>query len=301
MSQEELPSAPVTNLPSENATEEPGVTGSVIVAAPGVWGFGAIGLAAGVGMWIVLEVAFPVFSVPEEITAKIPLSFPPPGLMQEFKEAKQWADAKNSMTAGMLMGMLAGLLLSTHLQVFQHNGVVREKGSGTFCAKHPSGRSGKRCLTPFSLRVLACTIWGGVSGLLAGIAGQALLSVLREFTADDSMARIVGVHTAYWSILGMGTGMGLALFADGFRHAAALVCQGLLAGVLTALVYVPIAGTLFPVDDAERLVPESAINCGVWSILGLAILAVLMGTALHRRNGAPSSSETSGSAGVGSA
>ena len=25
----------------------------------------------------------------------------------------------------------------------------REKGSGLFCAKHPSGRSGKRVLTPF--------------------------------------------------------------------------------------------------------------------------------------------------------
>src|SRR5947209_11016013 len=24
-----------------------------------------------------------------------------------------------------------------------------KKGSGTFCAKHPPGRSGKRCLTPF--------------------------------------------------------------------------------------------------------------------------------------------------------
>ncbi|MBN2295672.1 MAG: lactonase family protein [Pirellulales bacterium] len=27
---------------------------------------------------------------------------------------------------------------------------LTEKGSGTFCAKHPSGRWGKRCLTPFS-------------------------------------------------------------------------------------------------------------------------------------------------------
>ena len=26
---------------------------------------------------------------------------------------------------------------------------VREKGTGTFCAKHPQGRSGKRCLSPF--------------------------------------------------------------------------------------------------------------------------------------------------------
>src|SRR5437667_5743652 len=25
-----------------------------------------------------------------------------------------------------------------------------KKGAGTFCAKHPPGRSGKRCLTPFS-------------------------------------------------------------------------------------------------------------------------------------------------------
>ena len=24
-----------------------------------------------------------------------------------------------------------------------------EKGTGTFCAKHPEGRSGKRCLSPF--------------------------------------------------------------------------------------------------------------------------------------------------------
>jgi hypothetical protein len=32
------------------------------------------------------------------------------------------------------------------------NGEGLEKGSGTFCAKHPSGRSGKRFLTPFSIR-----------------------------------------------------------------------------------------------------------------------------------------------------
>ena len=29
-------------------------------------------------------------------------------------------------------------------------GTVRKKGTGTFCAKHPEGRSGKRCLSPFS-------------------------------------------------------------------------------------------------------------------------------------------------------
>lgn len=34
---------------------------------------------------------------------------------------------------------------------------VAEKGSGTFCAKHPSGRSGKRFLTPFPLRAVATT------------------------------------------------------------------------------------------------------------------------------------------------
>jgi hypothetical protein len=28
----------------------------------------------------------------------------------------------------------------------------REKVTGTFCAKHPEGRSGKRCLSPFPWR-----------------------------------------------------------------------------------------------------------------------------------------------------
>ena len=42
----------------------------------------------------------------------------------------------------------------------------REKGTGTFCAKHPEGRSGKRCLSPFPLRwshrlawMLAAATW----------------------------------------------------------------------------------------------------------------------------------------------
>ena len=29
-----------------------------------------------------------------------------------------------------------------------------KKVTGTFCAKHPSGRSGKRCLSPFALRTM---------------------------------------------------------------------------------------------------------------------------------------------------
>jgi tetratricopeptide (TPR) repeat protein len=59
--------------------------------------------------------------------------------------------------------VLSGLLFM--LTLLAYLGYVRggKKGTGTFCAKHPEGRSGKRCLSPFSLRyliVLACFIAG---------------------------------------------------------------------------------------------------------------------------------------------
>jgi len=38
---------------------------------------------------------------------------------------------------------------------FRQKAPAAEKGSGTFCAKHPKGRSGKRSLTPFPLRRLS--------------------------------------------------------------------------------------------------------------------------------------------------
>ena len=42
--------------------------------------------------------------------------------------------------------------------------LAAEKGSGTFCAKHPEGRSGKRCLTPFRPLGRCCPIAGGGCG-----------------------------------------------------------------------------------------------------------------------------------------
>ena len=33
---------------------------------------------------------------------------------------------------------------------------VQKKGTGSFCAQHPSGLSGKTNLSPFSARALAC-------------------------------------------------------------------------------------------------------------------------------------------------
>jgi hypothetical protein len=41
--------------------------------------------------------------------------------------------------------------------------LAREKGTGTFCAKHPKGRSGKRCLSPF----LRATCPGGETDIIA--------------------------------------------------------------------------------------------------------------------------------------
>ena len=50
--------------------------------------------------------------------------------------------------------MAALLLLELVLLLVAVLVVLREKGTGPFCAKHPSGRSGKRGLSPFPVSVL---------------------------------------------------------------------------------------------------------------------------------------------------
>jgi metallo-beta-lactamase family protein len=57
---------------------------------------------------------------------------------------------------------------------------VGEKGTGTFCAQHPEGRSGKRCLSPFSRRII-----------FTGDLGQWNRPIVRDPTVIDEADYVV--------------------------------------------------------------------------------------------------------------
>ena len=69
-----------------------------------------------------------------------------------------------------------------------------EKGSGTFCAQHPSGLSGKRFLTPFPLRSRdgAGSCWGLGSG--AGVAGWQAIVTVRFYVGEDREDSMVKIY-----------------------------------------------------------------------------------------------------------
>jgi hypothetical protein len=247
----DLSASKLNSLPAET---QPGSASSVFPVLVMVAG----GFVTGMAVWLVLEVGFPLFSVSEEIRDKIPLSFPSRDVLQEFAAAKRSVELQNSMAAGMVMGVLAGAVFSVLQSAF---------------------RRADRLIT----KVLFCAAWSGAMGLAAAWVGQTLAVHGRDLASDESILRTMLVHACYWAVLGGAVGMRLALPSRGLRDGSRLVCQGISAGVLTALIYVPFAGSVFPLDDAERLLPASPLNRGFWVIAGMLILGALLGTASGRR------------------
>jgi len=45
--------------------------------------------------------------------------------------------------------MVLNVTVSTQLRMFEWRHRIGERGTGTSCARHPAGRSGKRCQSPF--------------------------------------------------------------------------------------------------------------------------------------------------------
>ena len=221
---------------------------------------GGAGLLAGTVGWLVLELTFPFFEVPDEVLQQIPLSFAPPGLLAQYAAEKQVVDLKNAAATGLLFGSIVAVAVAVA------QGAVRGHRQSYLLA-------------------VSCVACGSVAGAAAGLVSQVCLNRLPSTTEPMTVA--VVFQAAFWAILGAGTGAGVGLFSGSASRFLGLLSQGLLAGAVFGLVYAAGAACAFPVDDAERLVPASLANRAVWSVAGTAVIGLLLGTASHRRRKRP--------------
>jgi hypothetical protein len=102
------------------------------------------------------------------------------------------------------------------------------------------------------------------------------------------MQRTMAMQACFWGLVALGVGLGLGLFAQRFRLVLGTVLQAVMSMVLFVIVYVGLAGVLFPIDDADRIVPDSSGNRALWCIAAMTILGLCLGLARQRRKASSS-------------
>jgi hypothetical protein len=249
-----VPTAQPSSLNGSDAAATDGDGGSRRLSEP--LAMGAAGLLAGLVVWLILESVFPIFRVPEEVLKRIPLSFAPPDVLADFAAEKQKTDLWNALSAGLLLGTLASMAFAFV------QGLLR--------------RQPVTYLSP-----AICIAGGAATGAVAGLASQWGLSDLMART--EPLTAAVLIQTVFWAILGAGAGAGTGLFSGSLPRFAGLMGQGLVAGALFGLLYAVAAACAFPVDDAERLIPASPANRAVWTVVGIAVVGLLLGASSSRR------------------
>ncbi len=221
----------------------------------------AAGLLAGLVAWIVFDNAYPFLLLSQASggTAALAAGPPSPAEIARLAAEKQVLNRKNSMAAGLVLGALAGLIFS----------VVE-------ALRRPRRWS--------SLALIGITVLLGAGlGVLAGYAAQEFLVAWRLDRRLQPMVRTMAMQGIFWGLVAAGVGLGLGLFAKRFPLVLGTAAQAMMSVVLFVLVYVVLAGILFPIDDAERIVPASSGNRALWCIAGLAVLGLFLGLARQRQ------------------
>ena len=116
---------------------------------------------------------------------------------------------------------------------------------------------------------------GGSLGALAGLVGCATETRLRSVTEDEFL-RIIGMHSAYWIIAGIGIGMAIGLTRGTRMAIPKSLFVAVVAGVLAAVVYSPLAGTLFPIESGDAVIPYSLSTRLLWTTLTAVLMALLL-------------------------
>lgn len=216
------------------------------------------GLLAGLVAWAILDNAFPF------VTAAISSgnsagNSPSPDDSERMSKEQHVLNQKNSSGAGLVLAALAGLIFT----------VIE-------ALRRPRRWS--------SLAVIVIgTLLAAGFGALAGYAAQEFHEVWRLDRRLEPMQHTMAMQGIFWVLLAVGVGLGLGLFAKRFPLVLGTVLQAVMSMVAFALAYVMVAGYLFPIDDANRLVPASSGNRALWCLAALTMLGLFLGLARPRR------------------
>jgi len=250
------PTSDSDNAPAAQPTAaEPVQQSAGLVAGPLCMGI--TGLVIGLLIWLVLEWQFPFFhpTVPKNASSR-PLS---PEVTAQLAAEASTATLKNSIASGILIGLLGGL---------------------GFAAAE--GLARRRPLRHVPWVVLAVVLCAGL-GAAAAYVAQGFQQAWRFDRSIEPMTRTLATQWIFWSMVAAGLGLSLGISTRRVSQTLGTALQLVFGAVIVGLLYVPLAGYIFPTDDAERIVPMSTGNRALWAIPALAILGLLLGLARQRR------------------
>jgi len=216
------------------------------------------GLLAGLVAWLILDNAFPFVNTPIS-SSNSGNNMPSQEERARMIGERHALNQKNSIAAGAALAALAGLIFS----------VVE-------ALRRP------RRWSSLALIVIGVVLAAGF-GALAGFAAQEFHEVWRLDRRLEPMQRTMAMQGIFWVLVAVGVGLGLGLFTKRFRWVLGTVLQAVMSMVAFALAYVMLAGFLFPVDDADRIVPASSGNRALWCLAAMTMLGLSLGLARQRR------------------
>lgn len=225
------------------------------------------GLLAGLVAWTVFDHAFPFWkdSMAPGPPPRPTLGPPPGAEIGNPDSERNVHDLKNSIAAGAALGVLAGLVFS-FMEGFQ--------------------RPRRRFV---AARIVLGVLLAAGFGALAGFAAQEFYDAWKLDLRLEPMQRTMAMQGIFWGLVAVGVGLGLGLFAQRFSLVLGTVLQVVMSMALFVIVYVVLAGVLFPIDDAERLVPDSSGNRALWCFAAMTLLGLFLGLARRRRKALRSS------------
>jgi len=221
------------------------------------------GLLAGLVAWFVFENAFPFVNTPID-AGNVGGNTPSPGAAERVSNENYVLNQKNSIAAGAVLAALAGLIFSA-----------------VEALRRPRRWSS---LALIAAGILLTTGFGA----LAGFAAQEFHEGWRLNRTLEPMQHTMAMQGIFWVLLAVGVGLGLGLFAKRFRWVLGTVLQAVMSMVAFAAAYVMLAGFLFPIDDANRIVPASSGNRALWCLAAMTMLGLFLGLSRQRRKASSS-------------
>lgn len=256
MTGEELDCEQETSEPVPESSGEASDTNSDADSAGLVAGplrMGIAGLLAGLIAWQVIHWTFPFF--PEPIVQQENPEAPTDRDQERMGIVRDATNRKNAAAAGVLLGALAALLFAA-VEGFSQGRIQRTLA-----------------ITVATILLAAC---------LGGIGGYCSMKFQREYWFHPSftpMTRELCLQGILWLAIATGIGVGMGIYARRTSLLLGTLLQTILGAVLFVIIYVPLAGVLFPTDYAESTVPESSANIAVWAALALGLMGLMLGMA----------------------
>ena len=221
------------------------------LSASGWLTFLVAGVVAGLLSCLAVHFSYDSFRLPHDVLVKFDQSSIPEGDQRIIAEAQGKLLYQRTTILLAAVGAIVGSLLSLATAL-------------TFATAR----------RPLSA-ILMGSLLGAIFGALAGRVGLEVGDYLRSNT-EDELLRISGMHAIFWMVIGVGVGLAVGVVR---RRRGALprsLVVVLAAGALAAAVYSPLAGTLFPVEEADTAIPIGFGSRLLWTMLAAGCMAVLL-------------------------